>query len=181
MWPAFVWTSTKNEWNAQNVIWSRAFRPSTPRNLITRILTICQIKLTQSTVLEQKRLVLRSLSPALPNIFKQMWATVTKLWCGWIYETEYVFPRFLCPDRLHSVDPRNNLTTNTSGQNSISLKGVVPRLRWWMSTITAGRKMRRGMGWMSMICLRSPRPPSLLYLRHCITSFRQASWHRLWG
>ena len=103
------------------------------------------------------------------------------MWCGWTHATECVFPRFFYPDRLHSVDPRNNLTTNTSGQNSISLKGVVLHLRWWMSTITAGRKMRRGMGWMSMICLRSPRPPSLLYLRHCTTSFRQVSWHRLWG
>ena len=52
MWPAFVWTSTKNEWNAQNAIWSRAFRPFTPRNLITRVLTICHVKLTQSTAME---------------------------------------------------------------------------------------------------------------------------------
>ena len=103
------------------------------------------------------------------------------MWCGWTHATECTFPPFFYPDLLHSVDPRNNLTTNTSGQNSISLKVVAPHLRWWMSTITAGRKMRRGMVWMSMICLRSPRPPSLLYLRHCTTSFRQASWHRLWG
>ena len=27
--PALVWTSTKNEWNAQNAHWSRAFRLST--------------------------------------------------------------------------------------------------------------------------------------------------------
>ena len=32
----FFLPSTKNEWNAQNAIWSRAFRPSTPRTLITR-------------------------------------------------------------------------------------------------------------------------------------------------
>ena len=44
-------------------------RPCTPRNLITRVLTICYVKLTQSTVLEQKRLDLRSLSPALPNLW----------------------------------------------------------------------------------------------------------------
>ena len=30
-------TSTKNEWNAQNPIWSRAFGPSISRNLITRV------------------------------------------------------------------------------------------------------------------------------------------------
>ena len=59
----------KNEWNAQNAIRSRAFRPSTPRALITRVLTICQVKLTQSTTLKQKRVDLRSLSPALPNLW----------------------------------------------------------------------------------------------------------------
>ena len=63
-----------NEWNAQNLIWSRVFRPSTPRNLIGRVLTICQVKLTQGTALEQnpgeqKRLDLRSLSPALRNLW----------------------------------------------------------------------------------------------------------------
>ena len=60
--------STKNEWNAQNAIWSRAFRPSTPRTLITRVLTIYEVNFTQNTALEQKRLVLRSLSPALPTL-----------------------------------------------------------------------------------------------------------------
>ena len=38
MKPAFVW----NEWNVQNAIWSRAFRPSVSFNLITRDLTIFQ-------------------------------------------------------------------------------------------------------------------------------------------
>ena len=42
-------TSTKNEWNAQNAIWSRAFGPSITRNFITRVLT------TQSIAMEQKR------------------------------------------------------------------------------------------------------------------------------
>ena len=32
-----VWTSTKNEWNAQNAIWSCAFGLSITRNLITRV------------------------------------------------------------------------------------------------------------------------------------------------
>ena len=41
MYSAFVWTSTKNEWKAKNAIWLPVFRPSTPRNLITWVLTIC--------------------------------------------------------------------------------------------------------------------------------------------
>ena len=69
MWPAFVWTSTKNERDAQNTIWSRAFRPSTPRNLIARVLTICHVKHTQSIAMEQKRSDFQSLSPALPNLW----------------------------------------------------------------------------------------------------------------
>ena len=36
--------------------------------LITRVLTICHVKLTQSTALKQKRFDLRSLSPALRNL-----------------------------------------------------------------------------------------------------------------
>ena len=40
-----------------------------PRNLITRVLTICHVNLTQSIALEQKRLDLRSFSPALPNLW----------------------------------------------------------------------------------------------------------------
>ena len=47
---------TKNERNAQNALWSRADRPSTPLTLTTSVLTICHVKLTQSTALEQKRL-----------------------------------------------------------------------------------------------------------------------------
>ena len=54
MWPARVWTSTKNEWNAQNAVWSRAFRPSTTRHLITRVLTVCQWNLSKSPVLGAK-------------------------------------------------------------------------------------------------------------------------------
>ena len=91
---AFVWTSTKNEWNVHNAIWSRPYEPSTPRKLIRRVLTICHVKLTQGTALaltcdqtfsfskrtgkkdtwsqvtlEQKRLDFRSLSPALHNLW----------------------------------------------------------------------------------------------------------------
>ena len=36
---SFVWTSTKNEWNAPNANVVNAFGPSIPRNLITRVLT----------------------------------------------------------------------------------------------------------------------------------------------
>ena len=38
------------------------------RILITRVLTIYQVKLTQSTALEQKRFDILSLSPALPKL-----------------------------------------------------------------------------------------------------------------
>ena len=37
-------------------IWSREFGSSITRNLITRVLTICHVKLPQSTTLEQKRI-----------------------------------------------------------------------------------------------------------------------------
>ena len=56
---------------------SRAFRSSTPRILITRVLTICHMKLTQSTALEQleqKRLDFRSLSPVL--VLLNLWLLV---------------------------------------------------------------------------------------------------------
>ena len=43
MYVASIWTSTKNEWNAQNAILSCAFPPSTPHNLITHVLTICHL------------------------------------------------------------------------------------------------------------------------------------------
>ena len=48
-----------------NAIWSCTFGPSITRNLITCVLTICHVKLTRSTALEQKRCDLRSLSPVL--------------------------------------------------------------------------------------------------------------------
>ena len=54
MWPAFIWTSTKNEWNAQNTIWSCMFRPSTLHNLITRVLIVCQVKRTQTHSIKAK-------------------------------------------------------------------------------------------------------------------------------
>ena len=41
----------------------------TERNLITRALTICHEKLTQSIAMEQKCFDLRSLSPALSNLW----------------------------------------------------------------------------------------------------------------
>ena len=42
----YAWTSTKDEWNAQNPLYSRAFGPSSTHNLITRVLTISQMKLS---------------------------------------------------------------------------------------------------------------------------------------
>ena len=49
---AFIWTSTKDEWNAQNLIWSHAFGLSITHNLITHVLTISHMKLTQSTAMD---------------------------------------------------------------------------------------------------------------------------------
>ena len=43
--------------------------PSTTRNLITHVLTICHVKLMQSTALEQKRFDLLSLLPTLHNLW----------------------------------------------------------------------------------------------------------------
>ena len=66
---SFVWTSTNNEWNVQNAIWSHAFGPSVTRYVITRVLTIYYLKLNkQGTALVQRRFDLGSLSPALPNL-----------------------------------------------------------------------------------------------------------------
>ena len=59
MWQAFVWTSSENERNAQNAIWSRAFGLFFTRNLITRVLTICHVQLPQSIMM----------SPALRNLW----------------------------------------------------------------------------------------------------------------
>ena len=60
---SFVWTSTENEWNAQNESWSQEFGPS-----ITRVLIIYHVELKQSTAIEQERFDRLSLSPALRNI-----------------------------------------------------------------------------------------------------------------
>ena len=80
MWPGFVWTSTKNVWNAKNALWSRAFGLSITRKLITRLLTICHVKLSQSTALEQKRFELRLLSPAFHNL----WLLLVYFTCSWV-------------------------------------------------------------------------------------------------
>ena len=69
----------KNEWSAQSAIWSLAFRPSTPCNLFMHVLTIWQVKFTQSTVLEQKRLDLWSLSLALSNLWLYYWSSISFL------------------------------------------------------------------------------------------------------
>ena len=68
---SFAWTSTKNEWNAENTICSRAFGPSIARYRTTHVLTIYHVKLKQSTAIEQKHFDRRSLSPALPNLWFQ--------------------------------------------------------------------------------------------------------------
>ena len=50
--------ATKNEWNARNTTWSRTFWPSITRNRIKirRVLTICQVNLTQSIAIEYQNI-----------------------------------------------------------------------------------------------------------------------------
>ena len=52
-----VWTSIKYEWNAQNAI-CHAHLNILSLELITCVLTVSHVKLTQSTAMEQKRLIL---------------------------------------------------------------------------------------------------------------------------
>ena len=67
---AFVWTSTKNEWNAHNtiIIWSCTFGHSITHNLIMSCFVFWKLK-TQSKALEQKSFDLQSLSPTLCNLW----------------------------------------------------------------------------------------------------------------
>ena len=80
MLPAFVWTSTKNEWNAQKVMWSRAFGRLNTRNLTTRVLATNANHI--STVIDQKRFDFRSLSPA-PRTFGYYYYVNIRLLAWW--------------------------------------------------------------------------------------------------
>ena len=66
-----------------------AFYRSKP---ITRVLTACYVKLTQSTALEQKRFDLRSLSPALRNLcLLRVTPLVTfRLITNWLYNKMHI-------------------------------------------------------------------------------------------
>ena len=64
---SFTWTSTKNEWNVLQVIWSGAFAPSITCSLISHVLTIYHVKLMQRTAFQQKRFNLQSFLPTLCN------------------------------------------------------------------------------------------------------------------
>ena len=64
---SFTWTSTKNEWNVLQVIWSCAFGPSITCSLITHVLTIYHVKLMQRIAFEQKAFNLQSFLPTLCN------------------------------------------------------------------------------------------------------------------
>ena len=61
----FVCTTSKNEWSVENVIRLCAFQPSTSRNVVMLVLTICEVKLMQSTLIEEKHLYLWLLSPSV--------------------------------------------------------------------------------------------------------------------
>ena len=86
----------RNEWNAQNAIWSRAFGPSITRYLSTRVLTICHVKPMQSTAMQQKRFDIRSLSPTLRNL----WLLLVSITCFCVLEifhkSMYYFFMFSC-------------------------------------------------------------------------------------
>ena len=56
-------------------IWSREFGSSITRNLITRFLTICHVKLPQSTTLEQKRIAYFFMELVICNsVAKKRWS-----------------------------------------------------------------------------------------------------------
>ena len=119
MYPALVWTSAKNEWNPQNTIRSRAFRPSTPRNMIMRVLTICQ-KLTQLIALEQMHLDRRLLTPArcnlwLPLVLFCLISLVDKVDCHCrVIEIEKLTFRFGLSRPREEGAPNKNLGTLAS-------------------------------------------------------------------
>ena len=52
----FIWTSTKNEWNTQNIILSLSsmIGPPITHNLIMHVLNNYHVKLLQGAALEQK-------------------------------------------------------------------------------------------------------------------------------
>ena len=67
----FMQTSTKNEWNTQNIILSLSsmFGPPITHNLIMHVLTNYQVKLMQGTALEQSLLTFNIVVwPALCNL-----------------------------------------------------------------------------------------------------------------
>ena len=71
---------------------------SITRNLILRVLTICHVKLKQSTAQEQKRFDLRSLSPALRNLWLLLVVFIVELWrakraCGAPWVSKFTLPR----------------------------------------------------------------------------------------
>ena len=67
--PALVGLPLRMNGMQRTLMCSRAFGTSISRNLITRVLTIYHVKLTRSTVFAQKRFDLRSMSPALRNLW----------------------------------------------------------------------------------------------------------------
>ena len=83
----------------------RPFGPSITRNLITRVLTICHVKLTQSTALEQKRFDLRSLSPALRNLWLLL--VSTRLACMFCFPNRG--PRETWPFVFHKLYIRDEI------------------------------------------------------------------------
>ena len=119
----------------------------TERNLITRVLTNCHIKLTQSTAKEQKRFDLRSLSPALCNLWvvtsntlfftsNLSWKKVEASWSATLHLACFPFNRiiqtrgrwleiFIWPSRSGGLG-RRNLSESWS-----NLQQPTMRIRYW--------------------------------------------------
>ena len=94
------------------------FGPSITRNLFTRALTICQVQLVQSTALEPKPFDLRSLSPALRNV----WLFLVLFTCTKTHVTQGVLLLFCIWVQIQLSKP---IPTSLTGEEQIV---VVPIL-----------------------------------------------------
>ena len=130
MWPAFVWTSTKNEWNEQNAIWSRAFGPSITRNLITLVLTISHVKLKQSTVILTFD---RQVSLALRNLWLLL---VVSLFCSATEELLELFCKGWSKSQKKKEKKRKKINEGGGGEDKrreVSFSPLLPQVSFSLS------------------------------------------------
>ena len=135
-------TAIKNEWNAQKAIRSCMFGPSITRNLIMRVLTICHVKLTRSTVMGQKGFDLRYLSPALCNLWLLLVFLITWMYLqrrGYLHTIMFgklsakssgkQTAMSICGSHGCLRDARNNIARCISAPVSISILSTVGNWR----------------------------------------------------